>query len=48
MKNIAKSNMEGIYPILSMPFDDHDQIDYDDLKNEVEFAIIASPSDSLC
>ena len=39
MKNIAKSNMEGIYPILSMPFDDHDQIDYDDLKNEVEFAI---------
>ena len=39
MIDIANSNMEGIYPILSMPFDDNDQIDYDDLTNEVEFAI---------
>ena len=39
MIDISNSNMAGIYPILSMPFDDNDQIDYDDLTNEVEFAI---------
>lgn len=31
----------GLYPILSMPFDDHGRIDVEDLQREVEFAIIS-------
>ena len=31
----------GLYPILSMPFDDQERIDIEDLQREVEFAIIS-------
>lgn len=33
--------MKGVYPILSMPFDDNDRIDVEDLQREVEFCIDA-------
>ena len=32
-------SMNGIYPILSMPFDEDDRIDEEDLKRETQFAI---------
>ena len=31
--------MRGVFPILSMPFDDEGRIDFDDLRAEVEWAI---------
>lgn len=33
--------MRGVYPILSMPFDEKGRIDEEDLRREVEFAIAA-------
>ena len=32
-------SMNGIYPILSMPFDEDDRIDQEDLERETQFAI---------
>ena len=34
-------SMRGVYPILSMPFDEKGRIDVEDLQREVEFAIAA-------
>lgn len=32
-------SMQGLYPILAMPFDVEGNIDFEDLEREVEFAI---------
>ena len=34
-------SMRGLFPILAMPFDAHDDIDVEDLQREVDFAIDA-------
>ena len=36
---MSDRKMKGIFPILAMPFDEHGLIDFDDLRQEVEWAI---------
>lgn len=38
---MADLSMKGVYPIISMPFDDADRVSVEDLEREVEFLVAA-------